>query len=327
MDFGEVLTKAWKIIWKFKVLWIFGVLASCGQGSGGGGGGGSGNSGVRFSEGDLDLPPGVEDFFWNVENFFSNIQAWQGIAMVLGFLLFILLLTLFFAALNTVGRIGLIQGTVNADEGAESMTFSELFESGKPFFWRIIGFNFLFGIAIFIIIMVLVVPIVVFGAITVIGLACLVPFICLLAPLGWIVSVIVEQVNIAIVVEDLNIIDGIKHGWGLFRENIANMLVMGLILGIGGVVVGFVMALPFIFIVIPVVISVIGGTSGSEFLFGGGIFATLICFAAYLPVIIVLGGILQSYIKSAWTLTYLRLSGKVANVEALEEPMPEEDLE
>ena len=55
MDFGEVLTKAWKIIWKFKVLWIFGILSSCGQGSGN-----SGNpGGVQYSMDKGDLTPGM----------------------------------------------------------------------------------------------------------------------------------------------------------------------------------------------------------------------------------------------------------------------------
>ena len=125
MDFGDVLTKAWKIIWKFKVLWIFGILASCGQNSGGGGGGG--NSGVRFSGGDPNIPPWMRDFVNGVENFFENMQAWQGVAMVIGFLLFILILVIFFAVLNTIGRVGLIQGTVKAEGGAEIMTFGELF--------------------------------------------------------------------------------------------------------------------------------------------------------------------------------------------------------
>ena len=35
MEFGEILTKAWKIIWKFKILWVFGILSSCGHGGGG----------------------------------------------------------------------------------------------------------------------------------------------------------------------------------------------------------------------------------------------------------------------------------------------------
>ena len=29
MEIGEVLSRAWQIIWKHKVLWIFGILASC----------------------------------------------------------------------------------------------------------------------------------------------------------------------------------------------------------------------------------------------------------------------------------------------------------
>jgi uncharacterized membrane protein YgcG len=49
-NFGEVLTRAWQIIWKHKVLWIFGILAGCGQGGGSGGGGGGGGNG--FSNGD-----------------------------------------------------------------------------------------------------------------------------------------------------------------------------------------------------------------------------------------------------------------------------------
>ena len=35
-NFGEVLTRAWQITWKYKVLWIFGILAGCSEGSGGG---------------------------------------------------------------------------------------------------------------------------------------------------------------------------------------------------------------------------------------------------------------------------------------------------
>ena len=50
-NFGEVLTRAWQITWKYKVLWIFGILASCGRGGGNGGGGNSGGSSSRPSNG------------------------------------------------------------------------------------------------------------------------------------------------------------------------------------------------------------------------------------------------------------------------------------
>ena len=47
-NFGEVLTRAWQITWKYKVLWIFGILAGCTNGGGGGGG----NSGYRVGPSD-----------------------------------------------------------------------------------------------------------------------------------------------------------------------------------------------------------------------------------------------------------------------------------
>jgi hypothetical protein len=63
-------------------------------------------------------------------------------------------------------------------------------------------------------------------------------------------------------------------------------------------------------IAIPLVIGVIGGSAySSDFLFGGGIAVAVLCILAYLPVILVLGGILEAYIKTAWTLTYLQLTG------------------
>lgn len=55
-NFGEALTRAWQIIWKHKILWVFGILASCGRGGGnfnsnfnsGGGGNGGGGQLPRF---------------------------------------------------------------------------------------------------------------------------------------------------------------------------------------------------------------------------------------------------------------------------------------
>jgi hypothetical protein len=43
---------------------------------------------------------------------------------------------------------------------------------------------------------------------------------------------------------------------------------------------------------------------------GGGLLTAALCFLAYLPVLLVLSGILRAYIESAWTLTYMRLTNK-----------------
>jgi hypothetical protein len=41
-----------------------------------------------------------------------------------------------------------------------------------------------------------------------------------------------------------------------------------------------------------------------------GLLTAGLCFLAYLPVLLVLSGILTAYIESAWTLTYMRLTNK-----------------
>jgi len=71
MDYGEVLSKAWQITWKYKVLWIFGILAGCGGQFGNnsfnyslGGDGGPGPSGPSDIP---NLPPGLRQFFFSIE--------------------------------------------------------------------------------------------------------------------------------------------------------------------------------------------------------------------------------------------------------------------
>jgi len=310
MDFGEVLTRAWKIIWKFKVLWIFGILSSCGQSGGGSGGGGGGNAGVRFSGGDYNLPPGMRHFFDGVENFFENIQGWEIAALVIGFLLFILIIVLITSAINTVGRIGLVQGTLKAEDGAERMSFGELFSSGTPFFWRVFGLNILISLVMMVAVILFFLPFVGFAALTAgFGLLCLIPFICLFIPVIWLVGILIEQMNIAIIVEDLKIKGGILRGWEVFKGNIGYFLLMGLILGLGSAIISLFLVVPLIMVMIPAVFGILGGTfSGSGFLLGGGIAAAVLGTLILLPIVIVLGGILQSYVKTAWTLTYLRLT-------------------
>ena len=310
MDFGEVLTRAWKIIWKFKVLWIFGILSSCGQGGGGGGGGGGGNAGVRFSGGDPNLPPEMRRFFNGVENFFENIQGWEIAALVIGFLLFILIVVLITSAINTVGRLGLVQGTLKAEEGAERMTFGELFSRSTPFFWRVFGLNILISLVMMVVVILFILPFVGFGALTAgIGFLCFLPFLCLIIPAAWLATILIEQMNIALVVEDLKIKEGIQRGWEVFKANFGEVLVMGLILGVGSFIISIFLAVPMIMVMIPAVFGILGGTfSGSGFLLGGGIVAAVLGAVILLPVLIVLGGILQSYVKTAWTLTYLRLT-------------------
>src|SRR5512135_2508243 len=102
-NFGEVLSRAWQIIWKHKVLWILGIFAGCSRGGGGGGGGGGGSGG---GNGPGPVPGGQP--FSQFQQLAEQITQWINdnpwIVVVLVLLVLVLIVIGLF--LGTLGRIG-----------------------------------------------------------------------------------------------------------------------------------------------------------------------------------------------------------------------------
>jgi hypothetical protein len=314
MDYGYVIKRAWEIIWKFKVLWIFGILASCGQAGSSSGS----NSGYRFSYQDTNVGP-------QIQNFFNQLNpAITGLLIVMAIILAIILVVVVIL-LATVGRVGLIRGTVKAEQGAEHLTFSELWHDGLTYFWRVFGLNLVIGILVILALLALSI----LGIILTVGtigifLVCLIPLLCLLIPVMWLVSIIIEQANVALVVENLSITEAIKRGWQVFIENIGSMIVMGLILTVGvSLIGGVIIGLPLIAVAAPAVAGIASGVSTN---IRNGLILSGVFFVIYLPFLLVFSGILRAYTASGWTLTYLRLTTK-PSTPIMEAPLPPETPE
>lgn len=325
MDFGEILSKAWKTIWKHKVLWIFGILASLG-GSGGGGGGGGSNyrTNGNFSQGNGDwnfngLPPELQSFFERMTDTVTNIPWYVWVLIALGVLVLIVAVTV----ISTFGKIGLIHGTRLADTSDEKLGFGTLFTKSLRYFWKVFFYGLLTGLAVFIGLMILIVPMVIFGIATLgIGMLCVVPLLCLLIPAMWIVGIILEQGTIAIVVDNLGIIGGLQRGWQVTKQNFWNLLLMGIILGVGAGIIGFIISLPILLVFLPPIIAVItnGGLENWSAISSSLLISLGMCCLLY-PIIMVLNGILTAYVQSAWTLTYMRVT-KRSDDSNLLEPQP-----
>ncbi len=294
-NFGEVLSRAWQIIWKHKVLWIFGIFAGCSRGGGGssgggGGGGGNGSGGPSFPQ-FQQLGQWIDTHLWIV-------------AVAVLVILVVIVIAIF---LGTIGRIGLIKGTYKAEQGAERISFGELFSESMPYFWRVFGLAFLIGlISLFIFI-----PLIFFGIITAgVGFLCVLPLLCILIPVLWAVSVVIEQANVAIVLEDKSIMDGLRKGWEVVRANVVTMIAMGLILFIGSAVLGIIIALPVIIAVLPFVFAAVRQSAAP-------VWIGIVCCAAYFPILLVLNGIVTAYMQTAWALTYMRLTKPQDNAPVL----------
>lgn len=320
-NFGEVLTRAWQIVWRNKVLWIFGILASCSRGGsnfntsnntgGSGGDGGFGNA--------PDFPPQVERFLEWVGN---NVTMF--IVLIVTLVCIISLISIF---LGTIGRIGLIRGTAQAERGAESLIFGQLFSESTPYFWRVFGLSLLAGLPFFIVIM----GIVLVGAVFAVGMsqgsdASAVGFvgmlplfigcICLLIPVGWVINLIVRQSERAIVLEDSPVMPSLSRGWDIFRSNLGPIIVMAIILAVITLVASFIIAIPIFIAVVPAVIAFMAGNGQSW----NPLLFALACVCLYAPVSWLLNGIAMAYAESAWTLTYMGLTRTPGNNDILTPP-------
>ena len=129
-NFGEILTRAWQIVWKNRVLWIFGILASCGRGGSSFNGSSSGRGDGGFGT-PSDFPPQMRQLMQTIQ---ENLTAF--IAITVALVCIIWIVTIF---LSTIGKIGLIRGTSQVDGGAESLIFGQLFSESTPYFWRMFG--------------------------------------------------------------------------------------------------------------------------------------------------------------------------------------------
>jgi hypothetical protein len=289
MDIGDVLSRALKTIWKHKILWIFGFLAGCSSAANYAGS----NSGYRFSSGDI-------------EGFYNNFR-WEWTIIGLALLCLTLIFYFLLIFLGAIGRIGLTRGTQLVDGGREKLNFGELFNESMPYFWRVFGLTLLVFLGMFFIGIPL--------SIITCGIGAII--------LAIVVPVLLELSVIAIVVDDVGILDGLKRGWDVFSGNLGTMILLWLILVVGvGLVLIFIVGIPIALWLTPVtIVTGTGALQGSEI----GTILSILCLVTFIPVLLVVIGIVRSFVTSAWTLTYLELTGqssKPAPALPPEEPQP-----
>lgn len=125
MKYGEVFSTSWKIVWKFKALWIFGILSSCmrNAGSGASSSGGSGGGSSSFF-----TPPGMHtshnaSFLFQPGHWLQlmqlrlNEQPWLIAILIIALFTFISALIVISLIAGTIGRVGVARGAWLADDG------------------------------------------------------------------------------------------------------------------------------------------------------------------------------------------------------------------
>ncbi len=324
MKYGEVFSTSWKIVWKFKALWIFGILSSCmrsaGGGSGSNGGGGGGGSGFLAPHGvQASQSPSLTlqgDHWFQLLQLRLEEQPWLIAALLIALFLFISAIIVLSLFAGTLGRVGVARGAWLADEGRQKLGFALLLKESWPYFWRVFLLMLLIGLAGLVLASVLVLPILLltilsFGLIWLILIPLLLPFSLLFIALALGINALIEEAVVAIVGENLGIFAALARAWELLWEKPFPQLVMSFLLSVIRFVVILVLALPILLIAVPFLVSLLFQTDVATSI--GAVISGL-SFVLYLIVMLAASGVLYAYTGTVWALTFRRLTGRINDI-------------
>jgi hypothetical protein len=264
MDYGNLISRAWQHTWQHKWLWILGFLAAL-AGSGGGGG-----TGFNMNQSD------IEQFLGNEAEMIRRLETFDWGLILAGLAAFLLLLTVMgivFWLVGLAARSGLITAYNNLEQGQKS-DFGTAFRSGWPHVLRLIGMKIALFLPFIIVPLLLVGGLVAFvvSAIVTDGeslaggpmvLLCLVPLLCLLPFVIIILSFVDAYAFRGIVLQNLGVIDSIRHGWRIFRDNLSHNLILGLIFTviswIYGLIVGLIVGIFALGATGPLILQIVQG--------------------------------------------------------------------
>jgi hypothetical protein len=283
-DFGEVLARARQITWRYKNLWLAGIVMSL--------------VGLLLVPISLALSSAFPPFAVPSE---VNRQL---PSMMLGNVS-VILLTVLSIPLFVIGISIPSLGTFQLEQGSENVNFGQLIRGVLLYFWRILGIILLVWVGMFLAMLLLVVFVFFFSTLTLgIGLLCVVPLFILLifgAILGY---ALMEQAVSAVLVDNLGVSSALQRAWELVMNNPGMMTLMSIINYLGAIVAVLIIS-------ILTMIPMFGSNLGSEpdvQSFERLSRNMILWLLAILPFYAVFQGILVTFLQSVWTLIYLRLT-------------------
>jgi hypothetical protein len=291
VDFGELLTRAWQITWKNKVLWVISALPIL----------------VSF----LIFP------FWIYMAFSGNFDPGRMPQAMVRFFEnegFIVLIILFYGivfgtslVLQVVSRSSGTLGVYRAEMGMQPVTFVDLIRDGFQYFLRILGISLALALVVIAFFLVFFACMAVASVATMgIGMICIQPLFFLFIPLSWLMMAVMEQAESAVVVDGLGVMDALKRGYELVKSNLLTFGLILVVIYLGMSVLMSIIMFPLMIPMFFIMMRTIETTGVPDF---NNIFRIQALFMVVLiPVMGVQQGIMLTYLKSAMMVAYLRLT-------------------
>lgn len=329
MDFGKLLSEAWKITWRHKVLWVFGLLASC---AASGLSGSNGTSGFNFPSNTTSTPsrapsgtlPPLNQY--QIQRMLDQIAPYLAVFAILACVA--ILIGLIAWAIGVIGRGALVAGIDQAQtEGGTS--FSKGWAAASAKFKPLFGMNLLLALPGLLMGFVALVIAVLSGGALIAAIssasasrpgdssalvasifgafACFIPLACVGFALEVVIAILRLFGERAIMLEGLSAMDGLKRGWAVFRANAGNALLLGIMLIILSMLIWFVVGLAAIPLVLPLAGAMASANSGSQGAAAStaGLIAISACGIFILGIVsYVIRGALHTFCGACWNMAY-----------------------
>jgi hypothetical protein len=302
MDYGKILSRAWEITWRWKVLWILGFLVTLGQGWGGGNSGYSIDSSdwPRWYVADVSTP------FWVILAIIACVAILIGIALWV---------------ISVMARGGLIAGVQQVeDEGSTS--FLKAWRVGVSRFWTLFGISILTALPILILVVlgIAVLILLITGTVgifdtseaagitgIVASVLCCGAFCCGAILVGIVLDQIRVYAERAAILEGLGWIEAVKRSWEVLKNNLGPTILFWLIFLVVGLVFGAVIFGGLAVVITPL-IALFASVEPGPWI------AAPICLGGLLGVLVfgLIGSVLETFTSATWTLAYREFTGLAA---------------
>jgi len=332
MDHIKVLKRAWEITWRYRVLWIFGIILALTTARGGGGNNG-GQAQYNVNGEDFSLPGGR----FHLPEITPQVVGTL-VAIGIGLACVIVLLIVVATIARYVAETALIRMVDDYEETGEKRSIRQGFRMG----WsrtalRLFLIDLLTGLPVAVVFILLftlaLAPLLLWatgsraaglvGTVATIGLFFLA--VLLAIAVGTVLSLLMHFFRRACALEEVGVIESLRQGYFIVRQHLKDVALMWLIMiGVG---IGWIIAMIVITIVLlPVILLliVVGGVLGglpallvgglASLFFDGAvpwILAAVIGGPIFILVVaapwIFLGGLMEVFKSSTWTLTYREL--------------------
>ena len=230
MDYGEIINSSFRLAWRYKSLWLFGLFAF----------------GVSFPsidwQKDLQLP-----------SMGSTAFEGYGTALIALIVLFAVLFGLIMLLLNAISTPALVDAVNRITRGGE-YRFKTSLQTGIHYMWRTLALMILAFFAMVVLIGILAgIAVIMFKVAAPLGVLSLLFILPLLLFIIFVVTTILNFAFRSIVVRDCTIAEGLGEGMELLKRNFWPCIVMALIyiglaivVGIGALIVGVLVVAPFV---------------------------------------------------------------------------------